>query len=68
MKLVICFLCALLAVVVVGVIYLKMAFWGTVIMSAAKPVSHSCGITWQLEKLPLFTGDWFCPDPVPTPQ
>lgn len=42
-------------------IYLKLAFWGTVIMSAAKPVSQSCGVEWKLEKLPLFTGNWFCP-------
>lgn len=44
------------------VIYLKMAFWGTVIMSAAKPIAGSCGVQWKLEKLPLFTGQWFCPE------
>jgi len=48
------------ALLIVGLIALKIAFWGSLITSSIKGISNNCEKTYFIEKLPLISGNWFC--------
>lgn len=45
---------------ILGVIVVKVWFWGSLLTSSVKAVSGSCQKTYGIESIPLINGNWFC--------
>ena len=53
---------ALLFMIYASIWYLSAMIPVNLVTSGVKSISNQCGTEYRLEKLPLVTGNWFCPE------